>query len=237
MTLPELSENRRWRFALVLLFLVFLVQAWLCSRLDGWIHPQPFKNPQPHMAVVDKSVVSTLRAVAFLSGYKVLIGHLFWIQVVQYYADADNSVDHFSKLYDYCSLASDLNPCFVPIYTYGASALAFQLKRMDQAERLLQKGILSNPNNNDLKLLYASIAYENTQQFDKLIPFLEIQINRGNAPTVLYHILANTYQKVGRTGEAIALWKRILKESDSDSQRIEAAYYLQQLYRIQKAKP
>jgi tetratricopeptide (TPR) repeat protein len=225
------------RKALVLLTLVFMGQAWLCLWLDGWVHPQPFKNPNPHMAVVDKKVTSTLRAVAFLTGTKVFIGHLFWIQVIQYYGDVNNSVDRYSKLYDYCSLASDLNPCFIPIYTYGGAALAFHLKRPEQAERLLQKGILSNPDETRLKLLYASIAFENAGQYDKLIPFLEAQIEQGGAPTLLIHILANTYQKVGRYHEAIALWKRILKTSDSNSQRIEAAFYLQELYRIQKSKP
>jgi tetratricopeptide (TPR) repeat protein len=218
------------------LALLFLGQAWLCLRLDTWIHPLPFKNPAPHMAVVDKKVSSTLRAVAYLTGTKVLIGHLFWIQVIQYYGDVNNSVDRYAKLYDYCSLASDLNPCFIPIYTYGGAALAFHLKRVDQAERLLQKGILSNPNETRLKLLYASIAYENTQQYDKLIPFLEAQIEKGDAPTLLIHILANTYQKVGRYQDAITLWQRCLRDSESDSQRIEAAFYLQDLYRIQKSK-
>ncbi len=230
-------ETQKMKKAVWLFLLAFLAQAWLCLRLDIWVHPLPFKNTEAHMAVVDKKVSSTLRAVAYLTGTKVLIGHLFWIQTIQYYGDTFNSLDRYSKLYDYCSLTSDLNPCFIPVYTYGAAALAFHLKRPEQAERLLQKGILSNPDETRLKLLYASIAFENTQQYDKLIPFLEAQIDQGDAPTLLIHILANTYQKVGRYPEAIALWKRILKDSDSDSQRIEAAYYLQQLYRLQKSKP
>ncbi len=237
MTFPWSPGSRGLRNALVALFLVFLAQAWLCLRLDQWIHPLPFKNKESHMAVVDKKVTSTLRAVAYLTGYKVLVGHLFWIQVVQYYGDSSNAADHFSKLYDYCSLASDLNPCFIPAYTYGAAALAFHLKRIDQAERLLKKGILSNPGEPKLTLLLASILYQNTEQYDKLIPFLEAQIDRGDAPTVLVHILANTYQKLGRYQEAITLWKKCLKESTSDSQRIEAAAFLQQLYRLEKSRP
>lgn len=221
----------------ILFVLVFLAQSFLCFHLDAWVHPQPFKNSQPHEAVVDKKVTSTLRAVAFLTGYKVLIGHLFWIQVIQYYGDSDNAADRFSKLYDYCSLASDLNPCFLPIYTYGAAALAFHLHRIDQAERLLQKGILSNPKEQSLQILLASILYEHSQQYEKLIPFLEAQIDQGDAPTVLIHILANTFQKLGRYQDAIALWKKRMRESTSDSQRIEAANYLQQLYRLQKQKP
>jgi len=229
--------NRVRRGAIVLLAAVFLVQGWLGLRLDTWVHPQPFKNSEPHMAVVDKKVSSTLRAVAYLTGTKVLIGHLFWIQVIQYYGDTANSADRYSKLYDYCSLASDLNPCFVTIYTFGAAALAFHLKRYDQAERLLQKGILSNPNDVRLKLLLASINYENSQNYATLIPFLEAQIDQGEAPTILVHILANTYQKLGKYDAAIALWQRCLKNSDLDSQRIEAAYYLQELYRLKKSKP
>jgi tetratricopeptide (TPR) repeat protein len=111
------------------------------------------------------------------------------------------------------------------------------LHRIDQAERLLQKGILSNPKEQSLQILLASILYEHSQQYEKLIPFLEAQIDQGDAPTVLIHILANTFQKLGRYQDAIALWKKRMRESTSDSQRIEAANYLQQLYRLQKQKP
>jgi len=182
---------------------IFLTQACLSSKLDRWVHPEPFANSEA--GELDPKIVSSLRAAALLSGYKVLIGHVFWIRVIQYYADGTNGADKFSKLYDYCRLASDLNPQFISVYTYGSAALAYQLHRVDEAVNLLRKGIVANPQANNLKMLLAAIAYHDSANYEREIPFLEIQIAQGNAPTMLVNILANTYKKVGRTDDAIRL--------------------------------
>jgi tetratricopeptide (TPR) repeat protein len=218
--------------AVPLLVLIFFAQVFLSSKLDHWVHPEPFESSKTRE--LDPKVVSSLRAAAFLSGYKVLIGHAFWIRVIQYYGDGFNGADHFSKLYDYCRLASDLNPQFISVYTYGSSVLAYQLRRTDEAVALLQKGILANPKADNLKLLLAAIAYHNSENYEREIPFLELQIAQGSAPTMLVNILANTYKKVGRTDDAIRLWLQILKTTDSDVQKYEAAQKLKELYAISK---
>lgn len=223
---------RRSPWVPVLLLTLFLAQAYLSQKLTGWIHPQTFEAST--VKRLDKKVASTLRAVAFLSGYKVLIGHAFWIRVIQYYGDAANSLSRYANLYDYCVLASDLNPKFVSIYTLGGAALAFHLRRLDEAQKLLQKGVLANPNDVRLKLLYVSIAYQNTDQYDKSIPFLEAQIERGDAPYMMVNILANTYQKVGRYDDAIKLWRKIQLDATADDVRIQAGQKLQELYTILK---
>lgn len=225
------EDNRIFlKFAPALLVLLFLSQAVLSTKLGQWVHPEPVEASQALR--MDKKVTSTLRAAALLSGYRVLVGHAFWIKVIQYYGDATNSLDRYSKLYEYCSLASDLNPKFISIYTLGASALAFHLKRMDEASRLLQKGINSNPQDVHLKLMLAAIAYQNLGEFDKVIPFLEAQIDQGNAPYMLVTILANAYKKAGRYGDAIKLWQKILRESDEPEQKIVAGLRLQELYAV-----
>ena len=225
------EDNRIFlKYAPVPLVILFIAQAVLSTRLSGWIHPEPAEAFQALR--MDKRVASTLRAAAFLSGYRVLVGHAFWIKVIQYYGDSFNSLDRYSKLYDYCSLASDLNPKFIPIYTLGASALAFHLGRIDEAARLLQKGINSNQQNTQLKLMLAAIAYQNLGEFDKVIPFLEAQIDQGDAPYMMVSILANAYKKAGRYGDAIKLWQKILRESDEPEQKIMAGIKLQELYAI-----
>lgn len=213
----------------------FLLQFYLSTRLGLWVHPEPAATAKVQR--MDKRVASTLRAVAFLSGYKVLVGHAFWIKVIQYYGDSTNSLTRYPYLYDYCALASDLNPKFVSIYTFGAAALAFHLKRVDQAVRLLEKGIAANPGDMRLKLMYAAIAFQNAQQYEKVIPFLEAQIQRGDAPYMMVNILANTYEKVGRYTDAIQLWRRIQRETDADDVRILAGQKLQELYGLTKAGP
>jgi len=226
-------SSLKWAVPLTVIF--FFTQIFLSSKLDHWVHPEPFETSQAGQ--LDPKIVSSLRATAFLSGYKVLIGHAFWIKVLQYYGDADNRVDHFAKLYDYCRLASDLNPQFLPVYTYGAAALAYQVNRMDEAVKLLQKGILANPKANNLKLMLAAMTYHNTADYEKEIPFLELQIAQGNAPTMLVNILANTYEKAGRVDDAIRLWSWILKTTDSDVQKYEATLGLKKLYAIKNTTP
>ena len=226
-------QDRFLRAAPILLIPAFLGQALLSARLASWVHPEPFN---PAGGKIEIKVASTLRAAAFLSGTKVLVGHAFWIKVIQYYGDGSNSLDHYAKLYDYCSLASDLNPRFIPIYTYGAAALAFHLHRPEEAARLLQKGIQANPEAPRLKLLYAAIGFQNTERYDLFIPVLEEEAGRPDAPDELVNILANTYKKVGRYGDAIRLWKKILADGDTNEKRIIAAQKLQELYALTKTR-
>lgn len=227
------GEERFLKWFSFALIPLFLLQAVLSNRLAAWLHPEPVEVSQTQR--MDKKVASVLRAIGFLSGYRVLVGHVFWIKVLQYYGDSDNAGDRYSKLYDYCSLASDLNPKFTAPYTFGGAVLAFQLKRQDEAIRLLQKGINSNPGEMRLKLMLAALAYQNLEQYDKVIPFLEAQILRGDAPYMLINILANTYSKVGRYDDAIRLFKKIIHETDSQETRIEAAQKLQEIYTLAKS--
>jgi len=229
------TSEKPFKYAALSLTAFFILQVFLCVRLDKWVHPEPFESSQAGQ--LDPKIVSSLRAAALLSGYKVLVGHVFWIRVIQYYGDGSNGADHYAKLYDYCRLASDLNPQFLPVYTYGAAALSYQQNRMNEGVELLQKGILANPTVNNLKLMLAAMTYHNSQDYAKEIPFLEIQIAQGNAPTMLVNILANTYKKAGRVDDAIRLWRQILQTTDSDVQKFEAAQKLKELYAIAKKKP
>lgn len=224
------------KMAPYLILFLFVSQAFFSSRLQAWVHPAPFESsPVQRM---DKQVASTLRAVAFLTGTKVLVGHLFWIQVIQYYGDLDNASTRYAKLYDYCALASDLNPQFISIYTFGGNALAFHLNRIDQAAKLFEKGIKANPSAMRLKFLLAAIGYQHTEDYKMIIPVFEEEAGRPDAPPMLVNILANTYQKVGRYQDAIRVWKKLLREGDTDAQKIEAAQKLQELYAtLKKEKP
>jgi len=211
-----------------LLPLLFLLQASLSHRLDRWVHPKPFETVKT--STMDPKVSSAMRALAFLGGQKVLVGHIFWIHVAQYYGDTDNARDRYASMYDFCSLASDLNPRLTGIYTFGAAVLAFHVNRPEEAFRLLAKGIQANPQELGLKNLYAAILFRHSANYERAVPFLEAQIRMGEAPTMLVNILANTYAKVGRTQDAIRVWRTILTTAKTDEQRIIAAKELQELY-------
>jgi pentatricopeptide repeat protein len=109
---------------------------------------------------------------------------------------------------------------------------------MDEAARLLEKGIRANPHAERLKYILAAILYQNTERAASIIPVLEEEAGRPDAPQMLVNILANTYKKVGRYQDAIRVWKKILQTGETDEQRIVAAHKLQELYSLtQGAKP
>jgi len=199
------------------------------NRMGPYLKPPDFVSlGGPAQAEV--KVPSTLRATAALTGFRVPAGHLFWLTEVQYYGDSDNANSRYGLLLDYCLLTADLNPHFAENYLFGAAVLAFHVHRIEEAVRLLNRGIGANPQNIRLKLLLAAIAYMNINDTQKIIPILEAQVSLGDAPPMLVNILANTYRKAGQAQKAIALWQRILRTTTRDDYRGEATRALEQLY-------
>lgn len=70
-----------------------------------------------------------------------------------------------------------------------------------------------------------------------LIPVLEEEAGRPDAPQIMLNILANTYMKVGRNQDAIRVWKRVLQGDFPKEQKIVAAQKLQELYKLIKGVP
>ena len=220
-----------WRFHLLLVS--FVVQGFLAHRLDPWAKPS---SVALSLAGGAPRFGSTVRAAADLTGLRVLVGHVFWFRIIQYYGDSENARDRYSRLFTYCSLAADLNPYYVPTYPFGAAPLAFHVHRPDEAIQLLERGIRANPKAVRLKLLLAAIGYQNRSEWDKVIPLLESQIGAGGAPTMLVNILANTYRSAGRYEDAIRLWRGIQKNASTDEERITSAQKLQELYNYVRSR-
>ncbi len=199
------------------------------NRMGAYLKPPDFVSlGGPAQAEV--RVPSTIRAAAALTGFRVPAAHLFWLTEVQYYGDSDNAKTRYGLLLDYGLLTADLNPHFTENYLFGAAILAFHVHRIEEAVRLLNRGIGANPQNIRLKLLLAAIAYMNIDDTQKIIPILEAQVSLRDAPPMLVNILANTYRKAGQTQKAVALWQRILRTTNRDDDRDQATRALEQLY-------
>jgi tetratricopeptide (TPR) repeat protein len=173
--------------------------------------------------------------VAYLSGFKIPMSHLFWIETLQYYGDYSNAPSRYPKLFEYCRMTADLNPHFLKPYELGASVLAFQVNRPQEAIELLRRGIETNPSSVRLKLLLASIGYLNADQYGSILPLMEGILRSGDAPPMMVNILANTYQKAGRWDDAIRVWRWILNHSNRNEDRDGAARALEKLYQARRS--
>jgi len=205
------------------------------GRMAAFLRPLDFAGLSEAPAAGSIRVPSTVRAAASLTGFRVPAGHAFWLAVLQYYGDADHAAARYPLILDYCLLAADLNPHYTKIYEFGAGVLAFHVKRIDEAVLLLKQGMEANPQAVRLKLLMAAIAYQHTEDASKIIPLLEYQIQSGSRYPMLVKMLANTYLKAGRPHDAVELYRKAIRESEREDDRLQAVQNLEELYRRLRA--
>lgn len=133
----------------------------------------------------------------------------------------------YRNLLKHCFRVTQLDPFFSYSYLYGAGSLAWNLKRPDEAIRLLQYGIDNMERYKAditkdaqqsfwrLNLYMAAIIYRNAGKYDQMVSLLEVAINQPECPTVMRTILASIYQQQGRNASALKLWLDIYESKDS----------------------
>jgi len=198
--------------------------------MEGYLRPEKGADLVLQKTQGEDRVPSTLRAVAYLAGFKIPASHLFWIETLQYYGDHVNAKERYKRLYEFCRLTTDLNPHFLKPYEFGASILGFQVGRPEEAVELLRRGIELNPKAHSLKLLLAAIGYQSSDRYQETLPLLEALAHSGEAPPVMLNILANTYLKAGRDRDAERLWRWILANAKDRERRELATRGLKTLY-------
>jgi len=185
-----------------------------------------YASPDYHSQAVMASPVASLQDVGgFLFGMHRLAADVAWIQTLQYYGTfeegteeevQENGGGRYPLLYAYCERVALLDPHFTYVYYFGGAALAWNLNRYDEAEKLLKLGIKNNPSEWRLTQYLAALAYQKNHDVSQLIVFLSSFINEPDCPNLLRSLLANLYKKEHRYAEAIAVW-RIFAENGNQS--------------------
>lgn len=141
--------------------------------------------------------------------------------------DADYEGGVYPLLLTYCVRITNLDPFFTEAYLYGAGALAWNLKRPQEAIELLQSGIKNleghrqNITNDprypfwQFNLYTAAIIYRNKGEFDKMVSLLEVAVRQPHCPNIVRSILANIYQQKGQYARALKLWIDVSESGDA----------------------
>lgn len=132
----------------------------------------------------------------------------------------------YKDLLKYCYRVVELDPFFSYVYIYGAGALAWNLKRPDEALKLLRTGIISMERFqkdiiNDHRQpywqynLYASaIMYRTEGDHEKMLKTLDVAAMQPGAPNLVKVILANLYEKEKQYRRSLALWHSVYETND-----------------------
>ncbi len=184
-----------------------------------------YNEPFPPLAVSLSTPVTRLSDfVGIAMGFRKLTADIAWIQTLIYYGTHEEGAHteeeehggggHYPLFLAYCQRVAQIDPNFKHIFYYGGGVLGWNLNRLDEAELLLEEGVLAHPKEWRFQQYLAALAYQKNHNINKLTEFLEGFVEEEDCPNLLRSILANIYKKQKRYKEAIHVWMIVYKTQD-----------------------
>lgn len=212
-----------WAIALVLGAAVFQLAGFAAKAL-------PHASPLEELAYYPSGKNVRLAAL----GHGEVAADMAWLRAVQYYGahrKKDNRFEHLEHVFD---ILTTLAPRFESAYVFGAFALAQEGQDFPAAERLLRKGLESNPRSGRLAFEAGFLYYvkPNGRDLPHAAEYFELASRLPGAPASAREFAAFSHQNTGSLAVAWQLWKQIrettgnqyLKElAEKEMSRIQAA--------------
>ncbi len=171
-------------------------------------------------------------------GAEGLIADWYWMWSLQYVGnkiigagDADINLEDLTTLnprllYPFLDNATDLDPNFMPAYSYGASVLP--AIDPDLAIRLTEKGIAANPEAWRL-YQYLGYIYWRLEDYDKAAEIYERGSRIPDAPVFMRQMVAAMQTEGGSRETAREIYNQLLAEAEDEQSRNNAQLRLMEL--------
>lgn len=143
-------------------------------------------------------------------GHQRLVADLLWLQAIQYYGDKlIRRTAHMPNLAPYFDAITDLDPQFERAFSFGAYALADDLKAPDKAMALLEKGIRANPRAWGLVNQAGFVSYFYLKNPLRAAGYFSKAAQLPDTPPLARRMAARLYATGGDHALSLALWKDI----------------------------
>lgn len=170
-------------------------------------------------------------------GFEGLLADWYWMKSLQYIGNKflesreNISLENLTPLnprllYPYLDNATTLDPKFTGVYEYGAVVLPAIDK--EQAIKLTEKGIRSNPNNWRL-YQYLGFIYWKLENYPKAAETYEQGAKISGAPPFMRQMAAKMNTDGGSRATARAIYRQMFEESEDQQAKENAALRLQHL--------
>jgi tetratricopeptide (TPR) repeat protein len=140
---------------------------------------------------------------------------LAWLRAVQYYGEHRRTDLRFHRMHHVFDVLTSLAPRFIPAYVFGAFALAQEGFDFERAERLMLKGIESNPRSGMLAFQMGFLYYVRAGGRDlrRAAEYFEQAARQPDAPPQSGRFAAFARQHAGDLRVAYELWQRVRDQS------------------------
>lgn len=170
------------------------------------------RTAHPSRLVVPNPLVAKL----LVSDFENLSADLLWIQALQHNGGQitdDEEKRDFRGLYEALDLASDFDPRFHGLTSFGSWMLA-DGKRTSEAIRLLEKGMERHPNHWLYPYQLGFIEFLYSKDYFKAAQHFEAAAALPNCPPNARHMAAGLYDKGNKRDLAVQTWQRIYERGD-----------------------
>jgi hypothetical protein len=203
-----------------------ILAAWMVALVTGTLayglaaaayHRLPRPQPLEELAYYPSG--QHLRVATL--GHAETAADLAWLRAVQYYGEHRRSDLRFTQMAHVFDILTSLSPTFVPSYIFGAFALAQEGFEFEQAEKLMLKGIESNPRSGVLAFEFGFLYYVRSggRDLTRAAEYFEQAARQPDGPPQSSRFAAFARQHSGNLSVAYALWLEVYQHSDNKLMR------------------
>ncbi len=191
-------------------------------------------KPFPFATVKKEPFYSFL---ASISGFRVLVADVLWMDTVQYVGDPVNAGENYKQLYTKARNLITLDPNFTYPYIAVSGILFFSMNEKDKAIELIKYGINNNPGYWQLSLYLAAYTYAKADNIRMVIHNIESAVKQEAHPPMLERILGSMYLKLSKkepannkfwTGKAVKLWLEMYEHPSEPENKKYAETHLRE---------
>ncbi len=171
--------------------------------------------------------INPMAATALAAGFRGFAADLLWLKSDDYWHHGQ-----WYRLLPVYRLIVTLQPHFLLVWSIGGWHMAYNLSIQEsghaESERwlregiaFLKEGIAANRDKPDLYFDLGWTYFDRMKNYAAALPYLEHAARKSDSK-VTTRVLAHTYEKLGRDGDALQLWKELARCGDSAAKKFVA---------------
>lgn len=206
------------KYAVLVLLLVLVIN--FAYRID--------LKTSPHELIAELMYFPSGIAVRALSvGMYGPLADLVWLRFIQYYGEHRMTDARFDLMYHILDILTTLDTRFVYAYTLGGLMLTHDAGRPDQAEKLLKKGMMHNPDEWRYPYMHAFINYVFLKNYGVARTYFSLSSRKPGAPETTKRWEAFVlYKKLGDLKTAFQLWLDLYNTTENPEEKEIARVYI-----------
>lgn len=155
-----------------------------------------------------------LRALA--PGYSEILADFIYLWSIQYYSEFDKEQRYPYLEHIYAGVITELDPRYQDPYLVGAMIMALEARDVEQALRLLDKGIAANPDNWLLPFEAGFYCYDSLGDYRRAARYFELAMRLPGAHPLVRRLHAEMYNRAGDRATSLSYWRQIYLSAEDE---------------------